>query len=192
MVRGLLSTRHSSSLVCLTAHSLLPAASPSSSSCLLVAPGSPCAGAGAATFFRRASLCIRVQEHGGAGFRSGLRSQSVGRTFLGARVLSSRRGGTDAVAVGVLTMKRDPMVCGSASSSASETSSSSENVQAPPKVRVTDSALDCNLSSGVEFTVELFDWIVSNLTFSPSRLLIPVFVAENFVPLQEIGTCPDL
>lgn len=128
MVRGLLSTRHSSSLVCLTAQSLLPSSS--------AWPGN--SGAGATTFVRRASFrCIRVQGHGVAGFGSGLR---FGRSLVGVRALtgSRRGGGADALGVGVSKMsRRDLVVCSSASSSAAETSSSSENVQAPPKVRVT-------------------------------------------------------
>ncbi|KAG0619949.1 hypothetical protein M758_4G177500 [Ceratodon purpureus] len=126
VVRGLLSSRHSSSLVCLTAHSFLP----SSSSW----PGS--AGAGAVTFVRRARFgCIRVREHAELGLGSGLR---LGRSLLGVRALSGGRrgGGADALGVGVSKMsRRDPVVCSpSASSSAAEASSSSENVQAMPKV----------------------------------------------------------
>ena len=148
MARGLLSPRHSSSLVCLSAHSFLPAASPSpssySSSCVLLAPGA-CAAAVAVRFFRRASVCIRVPQHGGAGVGAGLRSHGVGRSLLGLRDLSSRRG-ADAAAFGVAKMNRDPVVC-SASSSAAE-ASSSENVQAPPKVRVSLD-LDCNVFARV-------------------------------------------
>jgi hypothetical protein len=152
VVRGLLSPRNSSSLVCLTAHSFLPAPS----SCSLLAPRS--AGGGAVTFLRRASLRIRVPEHGVAGFGSGLRFR---RSLLGVRALSrsSRGGGADALGVGVSKMsRRDPVVC-SASSSAAETSSS-ENLQAPPKVRVTVPWLQCVCKdSDVEF-VRNFDWIV--------------------------------
>lgn len=84
------------------------------------------------TFLRRASLRIRVPEPGVAGFGSGLR---FGRSLLGVRALSrsSRGGGADALGVGVSKMSRRDPVVSSASSSAAETSSS-ENLQAPPKV----------------------------------------------------------
>lgn len=131
VVRGLLST--------LTAHSFLPlaTASPNSSICF----GSfSSGGAGRVAFnFRRASLgCIRVQEgvrNGVTSFRQGLWPHSVGRSLVGIRGTSrSSGGGSDALSVGISKMRKSAVEC-SGSSSAAETSSS-ENVQAPPKVRV--------------------------------------------------------
>lgn len=122
MVRGLLST--------ITANSSFLPLSPNS--CFFWASGGfPSSSGGAAVFFRRASLCIRVQEL----VRDGLRPHSFGRILLRVRgTSSSSRGGLDALGVGISKMKKGSVEC-SGSSSAAETSSS-ENVQAVPKVRL--------------------------------------------------------
>ncbi|KAG0580465.1 hypothetical protein KC19_4G175400 [Ceratodon purpureus] len=177
VVRGLLSTRHSSSLVCLTAHSFLP----SSSSW----PGS--AGAGAVTFVRRARFgCIRVREHAELGLGSGLR---LGRSLLGVRALSGGRrgGGADALGVGVSKMsRRDPVVCSpSASSSAAEASSSSENVQAMPKVRVMKLLIAMCLRGCVKFGKGIgFGWIFGNLNF---LVIFEILSILNIIRVFSVG-----